>query len=301
MKILITGGTGFIGRFLTQKLLADGHEITLLSRNPRKNKNTPSLDYIAFETVATDENIAKIKAADIVINLAGENIGDKRWTADRKEELITSRVNITRTIVELMNRNPKKTQRLISASAVGFYGPHGNATITEENPAGADFLSRVCVAWENEARAFSKAEENLVILRIGVVLHPSLGALTKMALPIKFFIGGKLGRGRQFISWIHIDDLIDLFKFIIDDPQLAGVFNATAPVPVSNAEMTRAIAATLHRPALFPVPGFVLKLILGEQAELVLQGQRVLPARLTGCGFGFKFCDINRALADLYL
>ncbi|KAA3615961.1 MAG: TIGR01777 family protein [Calditrichaeota bacterium] len=302
MKFFITGGTGFIGSRLVKALIQDEHEICLLARNPQKQHSaSEKIKMLTPGDLKKFENVSYLTNADVVINLAGENIGNRRWTKSQKEKLLSSRIKTTRFLVDTLNLNSDSGPRMINASAIGFYGSQKNKQITESAPAGNDLLARICDTWETEARKLNQAKTRLTILRIGVVLDRDQGAFPKMLLPFKFFIGGKLGTGKQWVSWIHIDDLIDVFKFVIFKDDVSGIFNATAPTPVTNSQLTHAIAKAFHRPALFPVPAFILKILLGQQSTLVLEGQQVIPKNLLESGFKFKHGTIDSALADLYL
>ncbi len=234
-----------------------------------------------------------------MINLAGEGIADRRWTAARKVALRESRLRATTSLVAAINAVSTPPRVLISASGVNYYGPHGDERVDETTPPGHDFLATLCVDWERAAQAAS-ARTRVVITRNGVVLHPSGGVLERMALPFKLGVGGVVGSGRQYMPWIHREDWIELIAWFIDQRAEDGPFNATAPEPATNRDFSHALARALHRPALFPVPGFALRLAVGEIADILLTGQRVVPARALAGGFTFRFPTIEAALTDVF-
>jgi len=278
MKFVITGGSGFIGRAIAKRLRASGHTVTAVSlRTP------PSPQVFA--------------GCEAVIHLAGEPVA-QRWTAAAKERIVNSRVQGTRTLVAALRQQPPAA--LISASAIGYYGSRGDEILTEESPPGSDFLGQVAVAWEQEARAAEAFGVRVVTPRIGVVLGRGGGALPKMALPFRFGVGGRLGDGRQWTSWIHLDDLIALVEFSIATTAVRGAVNAVAPNPVTNAAFTRELAKVLHRPAIFPVPAVALKLLLGEMSQVVLASQRVIPQAVLRAGFQFRFTEVSAALRQIF-
>ncbi len=280
MNIAITGGSGFIGRALGSRLRAAGHRVTSVS----------------LRTAPRPEAFAGCEA---VVNLAGEPVA-QRWTAAARERILSSRVQATRGLVAALRDRPTGAQPpsvLVSASAVGYYGSRGDEILTEEAAPGADFLSDVCAGWEQEARVAELFGVRVVTPRIGVVLGRNGGALRQMMLPFKMGVGGRLGSGRQWMSWIHVDDLIALIEFAIATPALHGPVNATAPHPVTNAEFTRELAAVLHRPAIFPVPAFALKLLFGEMSQVLLGSQRAIPEAAVRAGFEFRYSDAGLALA----
>jgi uncharacterized protein (TIGR01777 family) len=239
-----------------------------------------------------------INGADAIVNLAGEGIADARWTPERKKALRSSRVLATRSLVAAVQQALQPPAVMVSGSAVGYYGARGDELVTEETGPGTDFLADLCVEWEREALA-AAAVTRVVLLRTGLALHPDGGALAKMLLPFRFGVGGPLGSGTQYMPWIHIDDWVDLVAWLITDSRTNAAFNASAPNPVTNAEFTRALGRTVGRPAFVPVPGFGLKLLLGEIALSLVTGQRAVPARAMEMGFVFKFREIEPALQDL--
>lgn len=278
MKIVITGGSGFIGRAIAKRLRASAHTVT-----PVSLRTPPSPQIFA--------------GCDAVVHLAGEPVA-QRWTAAAKQRIMNSRVQGTRMLVAALRQQPPAA--LISASAIGYYGSRGDKILTEDSPPGSDFLGQVAVAWEQEAHAAEEFGVRVVTPRIGVVLGRGGGALPKMALPFQFGVGGRLGDGKQWTSWIHLDDLVALVEFSIAIAGVRGALNAVAPNPVTNAGFTRELAAALHRPAIFPVPAIALKLLLGEMSQVVLASQRVLPEAATRAGFQFRFTEIGQALRQIF-
>jgi uncharacterized protein (TIGR01777 family) len=278
MKIVITGGSGFIGRAIAVRLRAGGHTVTAVSlRTP------PSPEAFAdFQTV---------------VHLAGEPVA-QRWTIAAKERIMNSSVQGTRTLVAALRPRPPAV--LISASAIGYYGSRGEEVLTEHSPPASDFLGQVAVAWEQEALAAEEFGVRVVTPRIGVVLGREGGALPKMALPFRFGVGGRLGNGKQWTSWIHLDDLVALVEFSISTSAIRGAVNAVAPSPVTNAVFTKELAAALLRPAIFPVPAAALKLLLGEMSQVVLASQRVIPEAALRAGFQFRFTEVGEALRQIF-
>ena len=295
MLIVIAGGTGFLGQALQRHLAASGHTIRLLTRSGR-GKQADAVEWRPDGTVGTWSSI--VHDADAVINLAGAGIADRRWTDARKATLRDSRILATRSLVTAIKRAPRKPAVLVNASGVGYYGNRGSELVTEETGAGDDFLARLCVEWEREAEQ-AAGDTRVVVLRNGLVLHPSGGALGKMLLPFRFGVGGRLGTGAQYLPWIHLDDWLGLTTTLISHADASGPFNLSAPHPASNAEFTRAMGAALHRPAVLPVPGIALRIALGELADTLLTGQRAVPRRAEQMGFHFRFRDIQSALRDL--
>jgi uncharacterized protein (TIGR01777 family) len=295
MTIVVAGGSGFLGSALVDGWRADGHQVLVLTRRPQRP------DDVAWSAGGSDTAwTAAIEKADAVINLAGEGIADKRWTASRKTAILESRVRSTRALASAIKsaRNPPRT--LISASAIGYYSDRGDEVLTEDSPPGSDFLAQVCRRWEEEALAASGVTR-VVLLRTGIVLSDKGGALPQMALPFRFFAGGTVGTGRQYMSWIHLADWLGMVRWALANETIAGPLNLTAPAPVTNAEFTRALGSALHRPALVPAPAIALRLALGEMADaLLLTGQRVLPAKAQGHGYRFKFETADAALQDIY-
>lgn len=289
MKILITGGTGFIGKKLTEDLIQSGHELFIISRLKRNNEK--NITYLQWEELNTG-----INQSDIVINLVGESIANKRWTEAQKELLYRSRIESTRLIVNAINNSKNKPRKLINASAVGIYGDRRDEIIAENSSLGSDFLAHLCKAWEAEA---NNANTNVVILRIGIVLGKDGGALQKMLPPFKMFIGGPLGSGNQYMSWIHVDDVVGIIKFSIENNNVTGILNATSPNPVTNKEFSNVLGKVLERPSFMPAPDFVLRILLGEMADLLLCGQRVMPKRTVELGYRFRHVELEGGLKNI--
>lgn len=290
MRIVIAGGSGFLGSALTSKLKADGHAVTVLSRRPRGDGQ------IAWNpSDSSGAWIDAVAAADAVVNLAGDPIEAGRWTAARKASILTSRVAATRAIVQAV-AGAARPPVLVNGSAVGYYGAHGDEVLTESTGAGGDFLAGVCVAWEGEAMRAAQ-RTRVVLLRTGLVLDRADGALPKLSLPFKLFAGGPVGSGSQWWSWIHVDDWVSMTAWALASESVIGPLNLTAPAPVTNREFASALGRSLGRPAVLPTPGFALRLALGEMADaLILNGQRVLPQRGQALGFQFRFETVAAAL-----
>jgi uncharacterized protein (TIGR01777 family) len=302
MKIVISGAAGFLGRPLAAALARDGHTVVALSRGHAGAAAGPTrLVPWNPDGTAAAPWAAELDGAGAVVNLAGESIAGRRWTAAQKRRIHDSRVLATRSLVEAIRQTRTPPPVLISGSAVGFYGPLGDSIVTEEAPAGNDFLARVCVAWETEAMRAESARTRVVAVRTGLVLECDGGALPQMLPPFWFGAGGPVGSGRQYWPWIHRQDWIDLVRFALATPAICGAMNATAPNPAANADFARALGRALHRPAFMPVPAFALKLLLGEMAKgLLLSGQRAVPAKAERHGFRFTFADLDSALRDLF-
>ena len=291
MHIAVSGGSGFLGRALERVLSLQGHRVSVLTRQARPGHPTD----IAW---TPDGHVGPwaqaLSGVDVVVNLAGEGMADRRWSAARKASLVKSRLDATSSLVKAVQQVPNGPRVFVSASGVGYYGHTGDARLTEDAPAGRDFVATMAAHWE-AAAAPAADVGRLVMLRTGLVLGHE-GALAKMLLPFKLGVGGRLGSGRQWMSWIHVDDWAMLAARLITDPHAHGPFNLTAPEPVTNAEFTTALGRALHRPAVLPVPAFALKLALGEMAELLLTGQRAVPAKALAAGFGFRYPELDQAL-----
>ncbi|MBI4425428.1 MAG: TIGR01777 family protein [Elusimicrobia bacterium] len=294
MKILIAGGTGFVGRELCRALGAAGHELVVVSRREGRPPEGAARR-LAWGGAWPRE----LEGAGAVVNLAGAGVADRRWSAARKAAIRESRLQATRRLVEALARARAKPEVLVNASAVGCYGDRGEELLTEASAPGEGFLARVCLDWEAEAARAREAGVRVVLARLGVVLGPGGGALARMLLPFKLGLGGPLGSGRQFMSWIHIADAAGLLAFAARRRTLEGPLNAVAPGAVRNAEFVRELAAALHRPCLLPAPAFALRLALGELAGMLLGGQRVEPAKAAAHGYVFRFPALMEALADV--
>lgn len=299
MRVIITGGTGLIGRALTQDLIEDGHEVIVLTRNPAK-ADLP-VDAIAeqWDGRSTEGWSHWVDGANAIVNLAGAGLADSRWTTARKALIRNSRLDAGRAVVQAVQKAERKPEVVLQSSAVGYYGPRDNNVITEDAVPGVDFSAKVCVDWEASTASVESLGVRRVILRTGVVLSTKGGALPKMMLPFKFFIGGPIGSGKQWLSWIHLADEVAAIRFLIENKAAAGRFNLTAPQPVTNADFGQAIGKVMGRPAVMPTPAFALKLAFGEMSTVLLTGQRVVPERLQKLGFTFQFSEVEEALKDL--
>jgi uncharacterized protein (TIGR01777 family) len=303
MKVVIAGGTGFLGQALARSLLRDGHEVVVLTRAaggtaasaasaPRRVAWTPTGEPGPW---ARD-----IETAHAVVNLAGESIAARRWSAAHKQRVLDSRVLATRSLVAAIRGASTPPQVFVSGSAVGYYGACGDESIVEDSPPGSDFLARVCVQWEAEAQ-HAADRSRLVIVRTGLPLGREGGALPAMLPPFWFGAGGPVGSGRQFWPWIHRDDWIAVVRWAIDTPPVTGPINATGPTPVTNREFARALGRAMRRPAFMPAPAFALRILLGEMADaLLLSGQRAMPAKAERLGFAFRYRRVDDALAALF-
>lgn len=301
MKVVLAGATGFIGRALIRHLHGRGDEVVVLSRRG-SNVGGPFPERVRF--VPWDGKrqggwSAELDGADAVVNLAGESIGGGRWTAARKDLLVHSRVDPAHALVLACRQAARPPRVFVQASAVGYYHPTGDAPVTESDPGGEGFLADVARRWEETARGAEEHGIRLVIARIGVVLGHGGGALERMILPLRFFVGGPFGSGRQWFPWIHLDDVVGVMAFAIDTPSLSGPVNVVAPEPVSNAGFMKELGAAMHRPSWLPVPAFVLRLALGEMAVLILGGRPVVPAKLLGAGYRFVCPRLGPTLRTL--
>lgn len=294
MRVLIAGGSGFLGQKLAIRLRAEGHQVQILTRR------SSSSDAITWNPDGTPGALAQhLDGADVVVNLAGETLAKWPWTAQRMDAIRTSRVLSTRTIATAIVQCTRPPSVFVSASGVGYYGPHDDEPITESSPPGTDFLARVCVEWEREARAAQSAVTRLCLVRTGLPLSISGGALPVMLLPFKFGVGGTVGSGRQYLPWIHLDDWTSMVMWMMTSDQAAGAFNASAPEPVTNREFARIVGRVLRRPAVLPAPAFAVRLALGEMSTLLLNGQRALPDHAGQLGFRFSHRALEPALKSL--
>jgi uncharacterized protein (TIGR01777 family) len=301
MKLVITGATGLIGSALVDRLWNQFHSLVLLSRRPPTEIGVAKKEWFAWTPGASGEWEKTIDGADGVINLAGEPIAGKRWSAAQKQKLRLSRIGSTRSLVSAIAKAQNKPKFLLNASAVGYYGPHGDETITESTPPGSDFLARLCADWEAEAKKAEAHGVRVAIVRTGIVLARGQGALKKMVPPFKMFLGGPLGSGNQWMPWIHIEDEIGLLLFLMENENARGAFNATAPNPVTMEEFARALGQALNRPSWVSVPPSVLALMVGEMADVLLAGQRAVPEAALKLGYVFKNPTIVGALKALRL
>ena len=289
MHVLLTGGTGLVGRPLARALAGAGHAVTIVSRSPRR---------VPGRAIGWDELAAIMPEVDAVVNLAGESVASGRWTVERKHAIRASRVEGTRALVEAMRRAPKRPAVLVNASATGYYGPRGDEEVDETTPPGNDFLAGVCKAWEAAAVAAQPLGVRVVRLRFGIVLAPEGGALGRMLLPFRAGLGGRIGSGKQWMPWVHLDDVVAIALAAVTDAQWTGAVDVTAPAPVRNRDFAAALGHALSRPAFLPLPGVVLRLALGEMAEILLTGQRAVPAVAQQRGYTFAHPELAGALAD---
>lgn len=299
MQILITGGTGFVGKQLTSRLVKDGHEVTILTRSLKGVKGSlPGISYLEGDPTKKGPWQEAIKSHDGVINLAGASIFAK-WTEEHKKAIRESRVSTTQNVVEGFPSDPSKKMTLFSTSAVGYYGFCGDEELTEGSPPGKDFLARIAVEWEGEALKAREKGARVVITRFGIVMGEKGGALSQMIPLFKKYIGGPIGTGKQWFSWVHIKDLAEAFAFLIKHPEISGPVNVCSPNPVKNKDLAKALGKALHRPSFIPAPGFMVKLVLGEFGSVILEGQKVIPRKLLENGFVFQYADINKALQSI--
>ncbi|MBE9169510.1 TIGR01777 family protein [Pleurocapsales cyanobacterium LEGE 06147] len=303
MKVAITGATGFVGTRLIEKLHSQEHQIIVFTRNSTKAKKLfpnsafPNLEAIEYKPKESGDWQKAISGCDGVINLAGEPISE-RWTPQHKREIMESRQLGTRKIVEAIKQAESKPKVLINSSAIGYYGTSETATFDESSSSGNDFLAQVCQQWEAEAEKVKEAGVRLVIIRTGIVLGNG-GALGKMIGPFKMFAGGPIGSGRQWFSWIHRDDLVNLIIEALKRSDMEGVYNATAPNPVKMAQFCQTLGEVMHRPSWLPVPEFALELLLGDGAKVVLEGQQVLPKKTQSAGFQYQYPTLKPALTEI--
>ena len=287
MRVLVTGGTGLVGRPACDALRAAGHAVTIVSREPGR---------VPARAIGWDGLRTAIPETDAIVNLAGESIASGRWTAARKAAIRSSRVEATRALVDAAAAASPRPKVLVNASGVGYYGAHGDEPLEERAAPGNDFLARVCVEWEAEARRAEALGVRVVVVRLGVVLAPDGGALSAMLLPFRAGLGGAIGGGRQWISWVHRDDVVGLLREAVGNTEYAGPVNATSPNPVTNRDFARALGRALHRPTVLPVPGIGLRLLMGEMATMLLTGQRVLPKVAERRGYAWQQPELPAAL-----
>ena len=301
MRAVVIGGTGFLGRAIVDGLCKEGHNVSVLTREPARVRpfSHSAVRLIAWDGRTIDPSSGAMAGADAVLNFAGESIGSGRWTAARKERLLGSRVDPTRAIIAALRHAEPRPAVFVSASAVGYYGSVEEGEVTEDHGPGSGFLADLCVRWEEEARTAEREGVRTVIFRMGVVLGRGAEALKRMLLPFKMFVGGPIGSGRQWFSWVHIDDVVGAAMHVLTNANLHGPVNVAAPGAVRMADFSRALGRTVRRPSWAPAPAFVLRLGLGEMSEMILTGQRVLPARLLSTGFTFIYPDLVPALTSV--
>jgi uncharacterized protein (TIGR01777 family) len=298
MKIAITGGTGFVGQALTKAFLKENHEVFILSRMD-KHSDEKGLHYVQWLTPGSkpEESLAQI---DVFINLAGESLNSGRWTAERKRRIIDSRMEATKEVIRILTHLDNKPSVLINASAVGFYGISREKEFTEaDQEQGEDFLAKTVLTWEQEALAAEKLDIRTVLARFGIILDLNEGALPKMVLPYKLMVGGTVGSGEQWLSWIHIEDVVGLIQHAINEPSIKGPLNTVTPHPVKMKEFGQTISNVLNKPHWLPAPSFALKALLGEMSILVLEGQKVLPKKAQDSGYQFAYNNLEAALTDI--
>lgn len=309
MRIVIAGGTGFLGSPLAEGYAEEGHDVRVLTRGlqPGESRHdsgtgVPGVTRVGWNPEAGGAWESALDGADAVVNLAGAGIGDARWTPQRKALIHDSRIIPTRTLAAAIRRAAAPPAIFVSGSGTHYYGASlDDAVKTESSPAGDDFLARLCVEWEAEAERAATAATRVVTMRSGVVVERRGGALQRLLTPFRFFVGGPVGSGRQYMSWIHRIDWLEMVRWVIDTRALTGAINATAPAPVTNREFAHALGRALHRPALVPTPGFPLRIALGEMADaLVLKGQRVVPQRALSHGFHFRYPEIDQAFRGIF-
>lgn len=300
MKVFMTGGTGFVGTYLARRLISEGHKVTILTQPAGEAALTINgVVYLAGHPTIRGEWQEAVKEYDVIINLAGASIFS-RWTPEQKKILRESRIETTRNLVSALPENAQNTT-FFSTSAVGYYGFHEDEELTENMAPGHDFLAMLAADWEQEAMHAQKKGARVVITRFGIVLGKNGGAMGQMLPLFKYFLGGPLGSGRQWFSWVHMQDLAEAFIFLLQHGEISGAVNLCSPEPVRNSELGKAIEKVMHRPSFMPAPGFMIRLMLGEFSSVVLKGQRVIPRRLLDAGFKFQYPYIEDALKSIIL
>jgi uncharacterized protein (TIGR01777 family) len=302
VRIFMTGATGLVGTRLVGRLLERGDQLKVLTRRygPARQILGPTVELIEGDPMQQGPWQDALADCDAVVHLAGENVFGRRWNEKFKKLLADSRVQSTHNVVQAIARLSRRPGVLVNASAIGYYGPRGDEELDENSPAGDDFLAKLCVQWEGAARAVEASGVRLAIVRVGVVLDPRGGALAKMLPPFKMFAGGPVGSGKQWLSWIHHEDLTGLLLLALDNAGANGPLNGTAPNPATNKEFSRALGRALHRPSFFWTPRFVLRVMLGEVADVVTTGQRVLPQKALALGYSFRHPRLDEALGDIF-
>ncbi len=304
MKVAITGATGFVGTRLVEQLHTQGHSVVVLTRNPEKAKRIfpnsayPNLEVVGYTPTESGTWQQSVTGCEGVVNLAGTPIAEERWTPQRKQDILESRVKTTKKLVEAIQAAEPKPSVLVSTSAVGYYGTSETTSFDETSQPGDDFLAQVCQQWESKAEAVKDSGTRLAIIRVGIVLGMG-GALAKMLTPFKLFAGGPLGTGQQWFSWIHRDDLVQLILFCLTHPEVEGVVNGTAPNPVRMSQLCQTLGTVMNRPSWLPVPSFALEALLGDGAKVVLEGQQVLPKRTLSYNFDYQYPTLKPALEEI--
>jgi uncharacterized protein len=297
MNIAITGGSGLIGHALATELAAEGHQVTILSRDPSRVRQLPAgVRAEAWDACTTEPLLPMIGSSDVVVHLAGESIGAGRWTRQQKRRILESRVSSGAAIADAIAQVESRPSVLIQASGIGYYGPQGENVVTEGTPAGSDWVAHVARLWERSTKSVTEVGVRRVVIRSGVVLDKHRGALPRMVTPFRLGVGGPVGGGRQYLAWIHLADEVAAIRFLMDHEEAAGAYNLTSPNPATNADLGRALGRVLHRPAVLPIPAVMLRLLYGEMATVVLDGQRAVPQRLAELGFTFRYPDLELAL-----
>jgi uncharacterized protein len=307
MRIVVAGGSGFLGSALAETWAEDGHDVRVLTRSlqpgvARHESGTgvPGITSVGWKADGEAGHVTEqVDGADAVINLAGASIGGKRWTPQRKAELRDSRILATRTLAAAVQAAKSPPSVFVSASGADYYEP-GDTPKPEESPAGRTFLAQLCEDWEREALRAGRDGLRIALVRSGIVLERSGGALPQMARPFRLFAGGRVGSGRQYMSWIHRLDWIEIIRWIVQTPNVSGAINATAPYPVTNREFTRALAHALKRPAMLPAPAFAVRAAIGELADYIIAGQRAIPTRAVALGYHFRYPEIDIAFRGIY-
>lgn len=301
MRYVLVGGSGMLGRRLTDHLLSAGHEVSIISRSPERVQKKPGIRVVGWDGRTALGWGQEVDGADGVVNLVGESIGAARWTTRRKKAIVASRVFAGQAIVEACIQAKKKPGVIFQISGVGYYGISGEKVFTEKDLPGDDFPATTAVQWEAATQPVEELGIRRVVARTGVVLTREGGVLPLMMLPFRLFIGGPLGSGKQWISWVHIDDMVQGVVFLLENQSYSGIFNLTSPNPLTNADFGKALGRVMRRPYWIPAPGFALRIVLGEMSTLVLDGQRVIPQRLIEAGFEFRYPAIADALSALLL
>jgi hypothetical protein len=298
MKVVLAGGSGFIGSAISRELLDTGHSVAVLTRSASaaRGRMDPRVELVGWDGRSSGAWEQVVDGAGGVVNLSGESIAAQRWSGERKQRLRSSRLDSTAALVRGLEKAAARPAVLVNASAVGYYGDRGDTVLTEDAPPGQDFLAVLCQEWERAARAAETLGVRVVRMRLGVVVGEGGGALGKMVLPFRMFVGGPLGSGRQWVSWIHRDDVAGLFRFALEDDAVRGALNATAPEPVTMATFSRTLGRVLRRPSWAPVPAPALRLVLGEMANMLLTGQRVEPHEALRLGYRFRYARLEPAL-----
>jgi uncharacterized protein len=300
MRVIITGGTGLLGRPLCAALIQKGHEVVVLSRNPDQAKAMPAgVNMAAWDGKSANGWGHLADGVGAIVNLAGEGLADGRWSDERKARIVRSRIDAGRAVVQAVQQAANKPAVVLQSSAVGYYGPRQDEIITEASGPGSDFLARLCFDWEASTAAVEKFGVRRPVIRTGIVLSNEGGAFPKLVLPFRLFAGGPIGSGKQWYPWIHIEDEVRAILFLLEHESATGPFNLTAPAPLTNKELAATIGKVMGRPALFPAPGLAMRMVFGEMATVLLDGQRAIPQRLQECGFTFTYPTAEEALRDL--